>query len=807
MEKKFVCIHGHFYQPPRENAWLEVIEQQDSAYPFHNWNERIAFECYGPNAYSRILNSEGNIIDIVNNYAKISFNFGPTLLHWMKENADEVYKAILAADKLSLKQNNNHGSAIAQVYNHVIMPLANKRDKETQVKWGIRDFEIRFGRVPEGMWLAETAVCIETLEVLAENNIKYTILAPRQAKAVKKNGSGTWIDVTGEKIDTRKVYRCNLPSGKSIALFFYDGAVSQEVAFKGILENGKHFADKLTGILDFQSEEPQLAHIATDGESYGHHHKNGDMALAYGINHIEKNSNVKIINYGYFLELFPPEYEVKIYENTSWSCIHGVERWREDCGCNTGGNNSWNQKWRKPLRAALDYLRDELNILYETEMLKFHAEPWDLRNKYIDVILDRSEENVEDFIFENCKIQLKGEERTKFIRLLEIERQLQLMYTSCAWFFDEVSGIETAQVLQYADRAIQLAESISNKKYLESFCNILEKAKSNVSTVGDAKKMYLEKVNGERLSLSKVGMHYAVASLFEDFPETINICNYRAESVDYERLEAGIFKLAVGRTKLYSNITYSEKEFYFAVLYLGQNHLIGNSNHQLDENAYVTMKEDITQAFNKSSVAEVIGIMQTYFGSEKFSLWSLFKDEQRKVLKMIVQRDIKQAEDSYKKIYNRNYDIMNVLTEADLPVPKIFVNNLEMVINMEMKEFFKQNRPFTSKFEKLAKDADKWNIQLDKEEIGYNASTKLLQVIEELRSNLYDIKYITSINRVLKVLQNLDIHPDVWKSQNGYFYVSKKILASLENAELEENKKLEYIKQLKLLGNYLKVNI
>jgi hypothetical protein len=388
-----------------------------------------------------------------------------------------------------------------------------------------------------------------------------------------------------------------------------------------------------------------------------------------------------------------------------------------------------------------------------------------------------------------------------------MQRQVMLMYTSCAWFFDEASGIETIQVLQYADRAIQLAESETSERFTQDFLEYLSNVKSNVAEYENASKLHEEKISPSRLSLSKVGMHYAVASLFEEFPEVIDICNYKAESVEYERLEAGVFKLAIGRTKVYSNITYSEKEFCFAVIYLGQNHLIGNSSNEMEAEKFQSMKNELMEAFNNSMIADVIGIMQTYFGAEKFSLWSLFKDEQRKVIQQIVKKDINQAEQSYKKIYNRNYDIMNVMKNAGIPVPQLFLNNLEMVINLEMKDFFRQEKSFTSKLEKLSNDAKKWEIKLDKEEIGFVASQKLLQVIEELRTKAFDLRYIASINRVLKVLENLEIKPDVWKSQNGFFYVSKKLIEALEKSELSSQQKSDYLKQLYMLGDYLKVKI
>ena len=318
---RYVCVHGHFYQPPRENPSLEAIELQDSAYPYHDWNERICAECYAPNAFSRILDDQQRIISLVNNYSQISFNFGPTLLSWIETNAPKVYEAIQHADQASQDRFAGHGSAMAQAYNHMILPLANRADKTTQVKWGIADFEHRFHRKPEGMWLPETAVDIETLEVLAENGILFTILAPRQAQRVRRKGSRNWTDAGDGRIDPSRAYSVKLPSRKTISVFFYDGPISHGVAFEGLLNNGQHFADRLLSGFSDTRTWPQLSHIATDGESYGHHHHYGEMALSYALHHIETNKLAELTNYGCFLEQFPPEYFVEIVPNTSWSCV------------------------------------------------------------------------------------------------------------------------------------------------------------------------------------------------------------------------------------------------------------------------------------------------------------------------------------------------------------------------------------------------------------------------------------------------------------------------------------------------------
>ncbi|MGB7031206.1 MAG: glycoside hydrolase, partial [Syntrophobacteria bacterium] len=320
--ERYICIHGHFYQPPRENPWLEVIEQQDEAHPYHDWNERITAECYAPNSTARILDQQGRIEKIVNNYARISFNFGPTLLSWLEVNDPEVYGAIVEADRQSQHIYSGHGSALAQAYNHMILPLANRRDKYTQVLWGIRDFQYRFGREPEGMWLPETAVDLESLEILAELEIRFTILAPRQALRVKQLHGGEWVDVGRERIDPTMAYTLRLPSGRTIAIFFYNGPMSRAVAFERVLKDGEAFARRLLDGFSDERNWPQLSHIATDGETYGHHHRFGDMALAFVLNYIETKELARLTNYGEYLALHPPTHEVEIFENSSWSCSH-----------------------------------------------------------------------------------------------------------------------------------------------------------------------------------------------------------------------------------------------------------------------------------------------------------------------------------------------------------------------------------------------------------------------------------------------------------------------------------------------------
>ncbi|HEX9970722.1 MAG TPA: DUF3536 domain-containing protein, partial [bacterium] len=434
---RYLTIHGHFYQPPRENPWIEAIERQDSAAPYHDWNDRIASECYTPNAGSRILDNLGRIDDIVNNYQSISFNFGPTLLSWLELHAPESYQSILNADRESVAKFSGHGNAIAQAYNHIILPLANQRDKITQIRWGLADFQHRFQRKPESIWLPETAVNYDTLAALADFSIKYIILSPFQAKRVRRlNGNETepWLDVSDGSINTFQPYRCflndkngNKDRSKYIEIFFYHGGLSRAVGFEHILHDAKKFADAIEMTYANDSDQNQLVSVGTDGESYGHHEAFGDMALAYLMKVEAPRRGLTVTNYGEFLEKNPPQWEVEIKEGpngegTAWSCFHGVGRWYRDCGCHTSGGPGWNQKWRRHLRQAMDKLRDDLAQFYEEKASHFFKDPWEARNDYIEVVLDRSPKNVELFLGKHAKSTSIMDGKVPALNLLELQR-------------------------------------------------------------------------------------------------------------------------------------------------------------------------------------------------------------------------------------------------------------------------------------------------------------------------------------------------------------------------------------------------
>lgn len=482
---KFICIHGHFYQPPRENPWLEAITYQESAYPFHDWNERINAECYAPNTRARILDEKGVVIDRVNNYSKISFDFGPTLLSWMEFKAPDTYQAVLEADKISRETFSGHGSAMAQCYSHMIMPLADSKDKYTQVYWGIRDFEFRFKRLPEGMWLPETAVDLETLQIMADLGIRFTVLAPHQAGRLLDHG----------ELDINQPYSVRLGAGRSINVFFYNGALSQSLAFENILQDGKCFAEKL--MQTDNTDGPQLLSVATDGETYGHHHKFGDMALAFALKYIDDQVDARLTNFAEYLEKFPPQEEIEIIEKTSWSCAHGVGRWSSNCGCETGGHPEWNQGWRGPLRKALDWFQCRADSIFVEVGKGLFKDPWEARNRYIDIRINRYDRDT--FLAEQCQNSLDESKKVVVLKLLELQSNAMLMYTSCGWFFNDISGIETEQILLYAGKAIQLAEEISGEVLEPHFLELLELAESNVLEKGNGSQIYKNVIEKARM--------------------------------------------------------------------------------------------------------------------------------------------------------------------------------------------------------------------------------------------------------------------------------------------------------------------
>jgi len=802
---RYVCIHGHFYQPPRENPWLEEVELEDAAYPYHDWNERITAECYAPNTASRILDAERRIIDIVNNYEKISFNFGPTLLSWMERHKPEVYRLIIEADRLSQEHFSGHGSAIAQVYNHIIMPLANSRDKRTQVIWGITDFAHRFGRKPEGMWLAETAVDLETLDILSEHGILFTILAPHQAKRVRRLKEEKWTDVSGATVDPRMPYQCRLPSGRTISLFFYDGPVSRDVAFGGLLKSGENLTSRLLGLFS-KGEGQQIAHIATDGESYGHHHRFGDMALAYALHHIESNNMVEMTNYGEYLERYPSTFEVEIDVNTSWSCAHGLERWRADCGCNTGKHPEWNQTWRAPLRDAMNWLRDNLARIYEGHMSSYVHAPWQARGDYIEVILDRSAQNVDTFLSRHLMRELSKDERVRILKLLEMQRHALLMFTSCGWFFDDISSVETLLVMKHASRAMQLAKEACEEDLEPHYLEILEGAPSNVPHLENGARVWEVLVRPATADLLRVGAHYAVSSLFEEYPETIRIGCYTTTSELYEVVEAGTQRLALGKAHVSSDITGDERAMGFAVIHLGDHNVIGGIREYIADDSFALMRREVRDAFNKGDVAEVVRLMDKHFETHNYSLWHLFRDEQRKVLNKILESTLSEIEASFRQIYERHYSAMQVMREMGIPLPKAFATVTELILSTNIRHELQREELDLEEIQKLVEESKRWSLELDKKSLGFFASRKVTSLMQRLSEIPEDTTLLETIGDVLRALSEIPLELDLWKAQNISFSIGTQRYDEMERKSNKgDSRAKKWLEHFNRLGEYLNV--
>jgi alpha-amylase/alpha-mannosidase (GH57 family) len=795
---RFVCVHGHFYQPPRENPWLETVEVQDSAAPYHDWNDRITAECYAPNGASRITNKQNEITRIMNNYARISFNFGPTLLSWLLDKAPRTYRMIIDADRFSALRYGGHGSAIAQVYNHIIMPLASKRDALTQIRWGIADFEYRFNRKPEGMWLAETAVNRSVLDLLAQEGIKFTILAPSQCAQVRilsaDNPNAPWTWTANATVDPTHPYLVRLDEGRSIAVFFYDGPNSRAIAFEGLLNSGEDFGRRLLSGFHPPSpgdpEPAQISHVATDGESYGHHHKHGEMALSYAMHWIEEGDSANLTNYGEFLEKFPPKWEAEVVEDTSWSCVHGVERWRSNCGCNSGGKPGWNQEWRAPLREALDHLRDATAPLAEDRAVGLLKDLWAARDAYIQVVIDRSPASIDRFFATHAIHELTKDERTTALELLELERHTQLMYTSCGWFFDELSGIETVQIIAYAGRVLQLAAKLFGAPGVAleaSFLSILAKAKTNLPEIGDGAEVYRRYVTPMRIGLEQVGAHYAISSIFRAYPEDPELFCFDVHREGYEVFNSGRGRVAVGRALIYSRITEETEEICFAVLHLGDQNLSAAVKRYIsadpaEVDAFLAFTTEIGVAIRRANLPEVIRLIDRFFGQDEapgrspaesqtgYSLTSLFADEQHRILNTILTQTISEMEDSLRKIYEDHASLLHFLTESGMAAPPALASAARFAVNASLRRAIEAD-PFDGiEIETLLSRAQTDQIPLDTQLLGYTAGQRMKRAMVRLESSTLTGQSageaLATALAINEAIHHMPFEVNIWQAQN-----------------------------------------
>jgi alpha-amylase/alpha-mannosidase (GH57 family) len=761
---RYVCIHGHFYQPPRENPWLDIVEVQDSAAPYHDWNERITRECYAPNTRSRLVDGQGQILGLRNNYAWISFNFGPTLLSWMAARAPEVLEGIVEADKLSRERRGGHGNAMAQAYNHIILPLASARDIHTQVRWGIADFKHRFGRDPEGMWLPETAVDVASLEALAEQGIRFTVLAPYQALRWRRLGQKNWVETTGA-IDPSRPYVAKLPSGRSIAIFFYDGAISRQVAFERLLDNGDAFLGRLHQAFDPARTHPQLVHIATDGESYGHHHAHGDMALAYALEKLENEAGVRLTNYGEFLERHPPDWEVEIRERTAWSCAHGIERWASDCGCRMRGD--WHQRWRAPLRKALDHLKEQLDHLFSTRGRECFPDPWAAREAYIEIIFDRSQKSVRHFMKCHGHPDLDDSQVRDALRLLEMQRHGMLMFTSCGWFFDDISGIETLQCLHYAAHAIHLAKGFQ-RDFEKKFVQALKAAPSNLAQFATGRGVWETLIQPAVVDLDRVLAHYAVSLIYSPRVSRTTVLSFDVEVLDEQVRNRAATHLAVGRLRVRSRQTWEDAESAFVVIHYGGLDFHTVLKPMPNAKEYDSFMKRLLDTYRDRSMADVTALVAREFDGKTYRLEDLFVDEQRRIIGIVLQDRVEDYQRTFDRLAMQDDDVINRLGRMTYPIPSPLRLAASCSLDGQLREALVR----------LGEDNGLSGVRaiIDRGRTwGYRPIREPLERIlsDALRDTLAGLSHESNVPmlarraaQILDAAAVLEISPDVWLIQN-----------------------------------------
>jgi hypothetical protein len=788
----WLIIHGHFYQPPRENPWIEAIERQPSAAPYHDWNERIADECYTVNTVSRILGRGYRITDIVNNYRKINFNFGPTLLNWLESCAPQTYQAILNADKHSVEDFSGHGNAIAQAYNHIILPLANEQDKITQLVWGLRDFEYRFQRKAESIWLPETAVDDATISILINLGVKYIILSPYQANRVRQlKKSSRWHDVSNGTIDISQPYRCydrTVTSSKHderyLDIFFYHGDLSKSVAFDHLLRDANGFLNKILYSYNSNAANPCIS-ICTDGESYGHHEPFGDMGLAYLLHRLAPEKNIRITNYGEFLELHPPAMEVEIKsgpknEGTSWSCFHGVGRWYRDCGCHTGGMPDWNQKWRQPLRVGLDKLRDELIKIFNEHGPTYFKNHWDARNRYIDVVLNRSDESVDAFFRDHGIFNMNDQEKSLALQLLEMQRHAMLMYTSCGWFFNEISGLETVQIMSYAARACELGNTFSSSDLELMLLDQLKNAHSNIPELGTGKDIYLDNVSSFKVTSPQFVTHYAIQSSLENSSaNTMNIHHVQIKKDEYTKYSYEKDALIFGRVILTSRLIRNAETFAFALAYIPNQRYTCLVKPIKSELEYKRLKQRSIAAF-QDYPSDFITHIDNIWGSQRYSIKDMLFDDRENLYRNILADRIQNIRNHYLEIYEQNKRILLELNDLDIPIPIELRVPTEVILSSQFAAYVGdgfQGNDITKALE-ILQFAEKLDIELDKE-----YPEKLFQeTLEQQIISFYQTMNPSKCNEILlNYEQALNLKLKIRESsiQNFVFRILKEKLPQL----------------------------
>ena len=731
----FLIVHGHFYQPPRENPWTSVIELQESAAPYHDWNERITAECYAPNTKSRILDKNGQVVDIINNYEHMSFNFGPTLISYLEENHPDIYRRILEADQNSLKKR-GHGNAVAQAYNHMIMPLASARDRWTQILWGLADFRSRFRREAEGMWLPETAANQPTIDDLVRAGMRFVLLAPSQAAQIRPVGSKEWLDVSSNNIPTDRAYLLKNKDG-DLNAFFYNEGLSRGISFEHLLRNAGNLANAVEDTASRGVEaRDRLVFICSDGESYGHHEAMGDMCMAFLATRELPARGITITNPMAFLEEHGPAWEVRLKageheEGTSWSCSHGVGRWKRDCGCSTGAWPGWNQGWRAPLRTALDNLRLRIDTLYEEVGGTVLIDPWKARDEYISVILGKPLGAAGNFISRHGKGALDDEARGMVFRLLEMQRAGMLMYTSCGWFFSELSGIETVQNLKYAFRAAQLGQMIAGKPVDADYLPELAKAHSNLAEHGNGLNIQHKYVRPSTLSPEKVAAHHAVLAIVESLFPSERLYHFRVVVHNQRTRQRSGFTAYVGRLTVMADRTREGGTFDVAVI-AGSNLRLLALVHPFESDIESATPDGLIDSVENKGFEGAGHYWKSVF-REHFTLADMLLELRMKAVTVLVGPLLSEIRETYERWFTDHEGLLRKLAPLGIPIPQDLVGPASYAGSVRFNSLVERcQRNDLSQANELANLLRMLNIPLNKGPGEKFLSRKLQEMIQAI---------------------------------------------------------------------------
>lgn len=761
------------------NPWLDEIEEQLSAAPFHDWNQRINSECYAPNSRARLLNGAGRIKALINNFEFISFNIGPTLMSWIESNDPETYKRIIEADKKSAERFGGHHCAIAQPYNHMIMPLATERDKHTQIRWGLADFKHRFGRDAQGMWLPETAVDEATLRALIDNGIKFTILSQSQAKSVKERDQ--WVDLSqsGSTIDPSRAYEFRFDDSASIALFFYDGPISRAIAFEGLLRDGARLAQRALEGFNSARGWPEILPIATDGETFGHHQKFGEMALAAMIDRFERTKEISITNFSEYLALETPQVQARIFDNSAWSCAHGVERWRSDCGCAIDPSSSRNQKWRAPLREALDYLKSSIDQTFDEVGRSIFTDPWRARDKYIELILDRS--RVDEFLEKHIPGAARSNRKIRqdALSALEMEKESMLMFASCGWFFDDISGIETIQILSHAARAIEILGEFTETSKIERACaSILERAQSNYKEFRTGAHIWRERALARRLPMIEVGVNFAVAKSIgkelEDYRRAFDI------HADSELTETdGDNSISMYLLEIESKLTSKRDTFSVALISMGSRDMTVLAKKVGARSDFEKERGAIQTAWRSDSLISALRLVDSIYsaanGALTYRLEDLSPNARRAAQSKLIEPHIEKIKIIYNDLFSKNRKLIASLIESSGSLPIELKVAARYVMEEELNRALgdtENHSIATDKLRALISDIERWKLKPDLSALSKKMDEALAKLLRDILTDTAKRRAEDDIEDFIAIFnfaESFAIQIDRWRLQNIYF--------------------------------------